>query len=167
MNDLNDCERRLCRLEFRLDELSGKVDKICNGQKFSGNTEDLNMSFVPKESDSRERLLGKVLADLNISKIRSVMGFLNWRWRIGSENKVPTEADIVDLIRDLTCEAWRGLDLFEWKWDRNNHFSKTWAVSSGGFQVEVFSWWDNDGSIQEYLRISFIPNEASEESRYV
>ena len=164
---MDDCMEKLCRLESRIDELSGRVNKICNVQKTSESSRNISSSSFPKETrwERRRRLLDAVIGYLDIGKIQNVMAFLDWRWRIGSENKVPTEVDIVEWLEDLAKEAWKGLDLT--CGDRNDHFSKTWTVSSGGFQVEVSSWWDDDGSIQECLRISFILDEAFEESRYV
>ena len=63
----------------------------------------------------------------DFGKVQKVMSFLNWEW-VGSEEGVPTEAELRQQVRRLMTDAW----------NRADGLGEDYGTGTGGFWVQYY-----------------------------
>lgn len=141
-------ELRLAHIENRVSELTEKIDKL------------YMLSFPDdKESDKPEdvktRMAKDVLDSFDFERVSNVMKSLNWIWI--DKGVVPTPHDLKDKAWKMFLDAW--IELEDEPFDSND--SRETTISTGGFEVFVQEWRDENDKARFFCSLKFILEEMS------
>lgn len=134
-------------LENRISDLSDKVNKLY-ALSFPNDVESKNSEDVKAE------LAKGVLDCFDFEKVAKVMKSLNWAW-LGKG--VPTCFDLKDEARKMFLDAW--VELEDKPFDSND--SRELTISTGGLEVFVQEWRDENDQTKFFCSLKFILEEMT------
>ena len=148
-------ELRLAHIENRLTDLTEMFNKVFTKEIESGK----NLSKDSPE-DLKVIVSDDILDNFDFQKVSNVMASLDWKWaKVGGRNEtgVPTALDIKNQARAMLLDAWFKLD--EEPFDEND--AREFTISTGGLEVFVQEWRDENDETRFSGSLKFILEEAT------
>ena len=137
-------------LENRISDLTDKVNKLY-ALSFPNDVESKNSEDVKAE------LAKDVLNNFDFDKVSKVMKILNWTWL---DKGVPTCFDLKDKAWKIFLDAW--IELEDKPFDSND--SRELTISTGGLEVFVQEWRDENDQTKFFCSLKFILEEMTNEN---
>ena len=139
-------------LENRISDLTDKVNKLY-ALSFPNDVESKNSEDVKAE------LAKGVLDCFDFEKVSKVMKSLNWMW---FNKGVPAPYDLKDKAWKMFLDAWTELE--DKPFDSNG--SRELTISTGGLEVFVQEWLDENDQSEFFCSLKFILEEMANENRH-
>ena len=105
----------------------------------------------------KKKLIKEIIEEFDFERVKSVMDFLNWKWRRNDESKVPTVDELKEEVKRLAKIACSSA--IEHRSTVEPGYVGPYTVGCGGFEVKAYLE-DNDCKV-EGLIVNFILEEWS------